>query len=183
MMLREMVCWLAMLTVAPIASAASGVSPLIDSEDAVTPGTIQPAEEAALKAYVHGRYSRIKASVDRDRAEARRYMTSEFIARYEAEFNPATALADFKQCADCEEFNIEIVRMEHEITADRQPVTEYSINVSQVEFITKPLNGTQAPRTMAVQVVWKPVDDPSPQHPPIEIERDEFLVRRRAIEM
>ena len=183
MTLRTIFYCMMLLAIVPVAQLAAAASPLTHPEDAVTPGKIQPAQEAALKAYIHGRYSRIKASVDRDRDEARRHMSSEFIAQYENEFNPAVALAEFRQCADCEEFDIEITRMEHDIAIDAKTYNEYRKNVSQVEFVTRPLNGAQAPRMMAVRIVWKPVDDSSPRHSPIEIERDEFLVRRRAIEM
>lgn len=165
--------------------AVQSQNPEHDEEPAMMEPTLQPDREQALVAYVQGRFNRIRESVDRDRAEARRYMSPKLAGWYEAEFNPSVALAEFKACNDCEEFSVTITRMRHELREDDDfGRNEYATNVSYIEFVTVPLAPRAAePRSMAVKLLWRPRLFIAKGDVPLEIDLEEMLVRRTRVSM
>lgn len=145
---------------------------------------IDPAYEQALAAYVQGRFTRVRQTVDADRAQARRYMSPRFAEKYEAEFNPSVALAEFKSCQGGEEFRIRITQMRHELHDERVPWNDYSTNVSYIEFVTEPVVPADAePKSMAVQLDWTPREVRTKGGVPLEITREDMLVRRQRVSM
>ncbi|PJJ98610.1 hypothetical protein CO641_08380 [Lysobacteraceae bacterium NML91-0213] len=165
--------------------AALSQSQEYDEEFVMMEPALQPDREQALVAYVQGRFNRIRESVDRDRAEARRYMSPKLAGWYEAEFNPQVALAEFKACNECEEPSVTITRMRHELREDDEfGRNDYATNISYIEFVTVPLAPQDAePRSMAVKLLWRPRLFITKGDVPLEMDLEEMLVRRTRVSM
>lgn len=164
--------------------AAWSAEPSSEAAASTSENAIDPAHEQALAAYVQGRFSRVKRTVDEDRTQARRYMSRQFAERYEADFNPSVALPEFKACEDCEQFQVRITRMQHELHDATIPWTAYSTNVSYIEFVTVPIAPADAePRVKAVQLDWTPKETSVKTDAPLEITREDMLVHRQRISM
>jgi hypothetical protein len=120
---------------------------------------LTPAQQKVIEAYVQGRYRRVKATVEHDRAEARRYMSEGAWRQYADKFHPETALAQFKHCATCEEFGVRIIDMVSWCSVFRdgegKPGTLHCSTT--VEMETLPIHPQDATaRKMASRLEWHP---------------------------
>lgn len=124
---------------------------MVQAPIVVTP---TPAQNAALKAYVLGRYRRIKATVDHDREVARTYMSTELWDAYRSRLHPETAISQFKQCADCDEFDIAVLDMRSFALVTEDGSKAYMTTV----FVrTQPVDPSrQSTNNMEIRLVWTP---------------------------
>lgn len=158
---------------------------------------ITPAQQAALQAYVQGRYRRVKGTVDHDRAQARQYLNEDAWSQYRDEFHPEIAISQFKHCAACMEFGIRVTRVNETgcsvIRLGMDQPGDLSCH-TVIEFETQPITPGNAPiRKMASKLNWHPrgavpvpvgVDMSRAMHEAsqsIEITEDERLVQRTPV--
>ncbi|TAM17984.1 MAG: hypothetical protein EPN68_15050 [Rhodanobacter sp.] len=162
------------------------------SNDRLT--TIQQTE---LVRYVQGRYRRVKATIEQDRAQARHYLTAEAWSEYTDKFHPQSALPDFKRCTTCAEFGIHVTHMWNLgcsiiRLSMHEPGDMHCDTI--VEFQTVPITPANGPvQVMASRLDWRPrgavsippyedVADvmPNASHD-IEIMEDERQVQQRPL--
>ncbi|QNK00753.1 hypothetical protein [Dyella telluris] len=70
-----------------------------------------PEDINDLKDYITHRWRRVKATIDEDRRRMRLYLDPNARTAYDNEFNPSVSIPQYKQCADCEEFDNRITEI------------------------------------------------------------------------
>lgn len=143
----------------PVWAQTSGAATRSPADDGYQ---LTATQQQAIEAYVQGRYRRVKATVVRDRAEARRHMSAEAWQRYVDKFHPETAIVEFGHCDACEEFGIRITYMTSWCAIFQLDVSFHddtqTLNCSTtVEMETQPINPRGARvRRMASSLDWRP---------------------------